>query len=115
MKSTLLNTRVSMPKTCYAAINEDQYSGGPHCRPFIRGSSSNGGTRGAEIYTLALPIAGKLYLTWIESNIAGDAYFPAFNLNEWQEVSRESHPANKENLYPYFFSEYRLNPPKTAR
>lgn len=45
---------------------------------------------GAELYSQALPLANKLYLTEIQQAVDGDAYFPEFDLNRWQEMSRES-------------------------
>lgn len=34
---------------------------------------------GAELYRLALPLAGRLYLTRVEGRFAGDTYFPEFD------------------------------------
>lgn len=38
---------------------------------------------GAQIYHQSLPFADILYLTHIEQEIEGDAYFPAFNQADW--------------------------------
>lgn len=46
---------------------------------------------GAEIYRLALPRADRLYLTWIEREFAGDAYFPLFDPAEFREIESEEH------------------------
>jgi dihydrofolate reductase len=43
---------------------------------------------GAEIYRQALPMAGRLYLTRIEQDVAGDTCFPSFDMTEWSETSR---------------------------
>lgn len=48
---------------------------------------------GAQIYGEALVRADKLYITEVDLNVKGDAFFPAFNAEEWREVSRESHAA----------------------
>jgi dihydrofolate reductase len=45
---------------------------------------------GGELYALALPRADVLYLTEIEREFAGDAYFPAWPRDAWQEVAREA-------------------------
>ena len=42
---------------------------------------------GAEIYRNALPLADRVYLTRIEVDIPGDAYFPALPASEWKLVS----------------------------
>ena len=46
---------------------------------------------GAEIYTQALPQAETLYITEIQQNVEGDAWFPEFNRADWEEVSRKKH------------------------
>ena len=46
---------------------------------------------GAELYQDGLQLANKLYLTEIELEVAGDAFFPAVDMNQWQETSREVH------------------------
>ena len=40
---------------------------------------------GAEIYKQALPLANKIYLTRINKNYKGDAYFPELG-KEWKET-----------------------------
>lgn len=55
---------------------------------------------GAQIYKEFLPIANKMYLTLINENFEGDAYFPDYNKNEWKEVRREEHKSGK---YRYVF------------
>ena len=44
---------------------------------------------GQQIYQIALPIATHMYVTKVEGNIEGDAYFPDYNQQEWREVGRE--------------------------
>jgi dihydrofolate reductase len=43
---------------------------------------------GARIYAACLPIAQRIYLTLIESEVDGDTWFPEFDVSEWQETSR---------------------------
>lgn len=52
-------------------------------------------TGGAQIFEMALPTVNKLYITEIELEVAGDTFFPEFSKAEWQEVSRESYPADE--------------------
>lgn len=61
---------------------------------------------GAEIYTLALPHADRLYLTEVHADVEGDAYFPEYDKSEWQEVSRENFSAEGANPYDYSFVVY---------
>ena len=44
---------------------------------------------GAELYALALPRADRLYLTLIDADYPGDAWFPAFDPDAWRERERE--------------------------
>lgn len=61
---------------------------------------------GAEIYTLALPDADRLYLTEVHADVDGDAYFPEYDKTEWQEISREDCSAEGPNPYNYSFVVY---------
>ncbi|MDO8436032.1 MAG: dihydrofolate reductase [bacterium] len=58
---------------------------------------------GVSIYKQFLPLAGRLYLTFIDGNFEGDAYFPEFDYNEWEEVERVSNEPDKNNAYRYSF------------
>ncbi|WP_338875558.1 dihydrofolate reductase [Spirosoma sp. SC4-14] len=61
---------------------------------------------GGEIYAMALPIATTLYLTEIHASVDGDACFPTFNTDEWQEVSRRPHPADERHAFSFDFVTY---------
>jgi dihydrofolate reductase len=52
---------------------------------------------GADIYALALPLATKLYVTYIDMVIAGDVTFPEFDLASWREVSSVDHPKDDKH------------------
>ncbi|WP_207062303.1 dihydrofolate reductase [Motiliproteus sp. SC1-56] len=58
---------------------------------------------GGELYQQALPRAQRLYLTQVHADVCGDAYFPALEAAQWQEVAREDYPAEEPNPYPYSF------------
>lgn len=58
---------------------------------------------GASVYKQFLPLANRLYLTYIHQNFEGDTFFPEFNMGEWQEVSREDHQPDEKNKYSYSF------------
>lgn len=45
---------------------------------------------GGELYAAALPRADRLYLTLIEADYAGDAFFPELDSADWRETARES-------------------------
>ena len=46
---------------------------------------------GAEIYAQALQSASCLEMTELQQAFEGDAYFPPFDMDAWQETSRSSH------------------------
>ena len=59
---------------------------------------------GEEIYRIFLDHATHLYVTEIDSVLEGDAYFPQFSANYWQEISREK-SVNEEGLH-FSFVDY---------
>ena len=61
---------------------------------------------GAELYAQALPLADTLYLTEIQQDVSGDAHFPEFNLQEWQEVAREQRQQDTPQPLAYHFVTY---------
>jgi dihydrofolate reductase len=63
---------------------------------------------GAEIYALALPFARRLYITEIERDFEGDAFFPEFDRSRWREVSRESRVLGGTAGFSYHFVAYDL-------
>ena len=58
---------------------------------------------GAEIYRQALPVANNLYLTEVNIDINGDAYFPSYDKNEWKLVWEEQHPQTEANPQAFRF------------
>lgn len=57
---------------------------------------------GAELYTQALPLADRLYLTEIQAEVEGDAWFPAFDKNRWREMSRDRRHEEKNGMEYHF-------------
>ena len=56
---------------------------------------------GAQIYRDCLPMADKLYLTKVDADIQGDAFFPEIDSNQWQKTSEKT-PAVVDK-HPYRF------------
>lgn len=56
---------------------------------------------GEQIYRKFLPIADKLYLTKVEAVVEGDAYFPAIDSDQWQQVAEKI--PEKVGNYSYRF------------
>ena len=61
---------------------------------------------GAEIYTLALPLVDRMYLTEVHAEVEGDAFFPSFQRDAWQKVAGEDFAAQGPNPYAYSFNVY---------
>ena len=58
---------------------------------------------GAQLYTAGLPHIVRIYLTEVHADIPGDARLPDLDPSDWQEISREEHPADSRNEFPYSF------------
>lgn len=61
---------------------------------------------GASVYKESIKYADKLYLTRINVDIDGDAYFNGFDEKDWKLVDKHSYPADERNEYSYDFLEY---------
>ena len=46
---------------------------------------------GEQIFREFLPKANKMYLTFIDKDFEGDAYFPEYKKKEWKETKKEWH------------------------
>lgn len=60
---------------------------------------------GGEIYSASLPHADELLLTEIDADVEGDTSFPAWDSDEFEEVSREGRVASDGT--PFAFVTYR--------
>lgn len=58
---------------------------------------------GAQIYAQAIEEADRLYLTEVDAEINGDAWFPEFKRSAWSEIGREDFLAEGPNPYNYSF------------
>jgi dihydrofolate reductase len=54
---------------------------------------------GEHIFSAFLPLADRLYLTIVDANVPGDAYFPKIDPSEWHEISHVHIPADGKNEY----------------
>lgn len=56
---------------------------------------------GASLYQDAISIADRLYLTEIDADFSGDAHFPPYDRNVWQEIARETAQTPEGLRYAY--------------
>lgn len=61
---------------------------------------------GGQIYKLALAKATRLYLTEVDFEEEGEAYFPEFNPSEWKEVSSVFHDKDERHDFSFTFKVY---------
>ncbi len=80
------------------SLAEALHHAGHDDTPFVIG--------GGEIFALALPLADRLHVTWVEAEIDGDTRFPVWNTHDWRLVAEERHSADAKNQYDYTFATY---------
>ncbi len=61
---------------------------------------------GASLYKQLLADADILYLTLVHAQLKGDTWFPSWDKSQWQQISKQEHPADDKNEYPYSFIVY---------
>ncbi len=61
---------------------------------------------GADLYAQAIPLADRLYLTEVDVEATGDAWFPDYDRGAFREVSRESHIGAKGDALRFDFVVY---------
>ena len=61
---------------------------------------------GARVYELALDVADRLIVTWIDAEVEGDTWFPQVDWARWQEVSSETHDADARHDHAFRIAHY---------
>jgi dihydrofolate reductase len=56
---------------------------------------------GAEVYSLMLPHAHRLYLTRVHAEPDGDVHFPSLDLSSWSEAESSYHPRADTDEHDY--------------
>jgi dihydrofolate reductase len=56
---------------------------------------------GASLFTLALALAHRIYLTDIDAEVEGDVVLPPIDERDWRELRREAHAASTDDDYPF--------------
>ena len=54
---------------------------------------------GGEIYSQALPLADRMYLTYVHTVCRSDTFFPEFDAEDWLTICEQEFPADSENPY----------------
>jgi len=58
---------------------------------------------GEQLYRQVLPDADTLYVTQVDGEFSGDAFFPELNDDEWREVERSAHAPDENNAHACSF------------
>jgi dihydrofolate reductase len=58
---------------------------------------------GAELYAQALDLADRLYLTFVEAEVAADAFFPPFAEDDWLVQETVAQPADEQNQFGFTY------------
>lgn len=63
---------------------------------------------GGQIYKEALEknLVDKIYITEIDVEIEGDAFFPTFNKDDWEISKKECHTKDEKHDFDFCFVEY---------
>jgi len=56
---------------------------------------------GGQLYTLGLPLAGRMILTLIDIEPRADTWFPAWDDKQWQQTSEQRYQPDKKNDLAY--------------
>ncbi len=66
---------------------------------------------GANVYKQAIHLATDLYLTEVDAQVEGDTFFPEFDLNEWQAVSKEERLAKNGTRFAFMHYQRQMDTP----
>ena len=69
---------------------------------------------GAPVYAAALPLADRLYVTWVEGEVEGDTWFPKVDWRCWEETASTPHPADADHDHAFRIAIYDRIGPKTS-
>lgn len=61
---------------------------------------------GGQVYEIALPLADRLHVTRVHTEVDGDTSFPAVDWDQWELVSAERHGADEKNDHDFTFESY---------
>ena len=62
---------------------------------------------GGEIFAMALPLATRMHLTWVDTVVAdAGAFFPRFDPAAWTVTAREPHVADASHAFAFEFVDY---------
>lgn len=76
----------------------------PHIENFVIG--------GGMIYRQFMPLADRLYITWIKKAFEADTFYPEIEPSVWKMVSEEPGPPDPKNDFSYSYRIYERRLPE---
>ena len=61
---------------------------------------------GGHVFKDSMLMVNKLVLTRVDCEIAGDIFYPEINLQEWRNISSETHTRDEDNEYDFMIETY---------
>ena len=75
-------------------------------KKYIDSDEENFVIGGATIYKLLMPYTNKMYVTHINQDFEGDAYFPEISENDWKVIEKEKGLKDEKNPFDYEYITY---------
>lgn len=73
---------------------------------YIKSDEENFVIGGEAIYKALMPLCEKIYVTQIEEEFKGDAFFPEIDEKQWKVISKEKGLKDEKNKYDYEYILY---------
>ena len=64
------------------------------------------GIGGQSLFEALLPWADRMHLTWVEADVAGDAFFPEVDFSAWKCVDEVAHARDDRHRYAFRIASY---------
>ncbi len=61
---------------------------------------------GASFYEQMISRADRMYLTFVDAECEGDAWFPQFDIRDWDVISESSYKSDPKNNYDFSIKVY---------
>jgi dihydrofolate reductase len=61
---------------------------------------------GSSIYELVLPEVQRMYLSFVDGEFEGDAWFPEFNEDDWEVIDSKMQEPDEKNIHACRFVTY---------
>lgn len=69
----------------------------------VRGAAEIMIIGGADLFSQALPLCNRIYLTEVQTELEGDALFPPIAMGQWTCVAQQTHQADEKHAYGFIF------------